>query len=234
MFRTTYFFQSLAIIFALLITSGIAQQNRSTGDRVIEVDNFHSIQIQGVGYVKLLQGNKPEVRLSDHEGPSPEVQVRNGVLRINSKSGKKATEHNVTIVCTNLKLLSTQGAIHIETGETLDLDRLKLHFQGATTADLQLKVGTLTGDITGATTLNMSGKAQEMSFEVSGASNIEAADLMIQSAELRVSGMGSVAVHAQKELDVDISGMAHVVYGGNPSISKHISGMASLESIGNR
>ena len=56
--------------------------------------------------------------------------------------------------------------------------------------------------------------------------------LRAQRARVSVSGLGDVAVWAEKELSVSVSGIGTVDYWGSPNVQRHSSGIARINERG--
>jgi hypothetical protein len=62
----------------------------------------------------------------------------------------------------------------------------------------------------GAGSVDADGVADDLSVRISGAGEFSGGDLHSQTAEVRISGMGSATVWVDKELDASISGAGDV------------------------
>lgn len=84
-------------------------------------------------------------------------------------------------------------------------------------------------DISGAGTVRLEGKAERLDAEVSGAGNIKGKLLIVQKANLRVSGAGNVSVSATRSVKARVSGAGNVNVYGNPlDIDQRTSGVGSI------
>jgi hypothetical protein len=62
--------------------------------------------------------------------------------------------------------------------------------------------------------------------------NYQAFDLQTRTAQVNISGNGTVNISAEDSLDVSISGMGTVQYRGSPKLSQRVSGLGSVKQVG--
>lgn len=133
------------------------------------------------------------------------------------------------LVYANAKSVSIAGGSAL----SLDLSRsdsFSLDVSGASTVTTEkpFALSSFSFKSSGATTFEADGKATKASYGIEGTSSIKAKDLLSDSVEINISGLGNAVVQANKTLDVLISGTGNVTYYGNPVVTKTISGLGSV------
>ncbi len=82
--------------------------------------------------------------------------------------------------------------------------------------------------LTGSGRITLWGNAETADYYLSASGKIDAVELMVEDAEVSISGSGKVYVYATDFLDVTISASGDVIYRGNPMITTRITGSGSV------
>jgi hypothetical protein len=121
---------------------------------------------------------------------------------VTTRPGRELTLHD------RLSQLDFAGACKLKIG---DLQATKLRLDGA-----------------GAIKAEIAGKVTDQDIDLSGAGSYLAAELVSDTAGVRVSGAGKAIVNAKTLLRADISGAGLVEYTGNPRLEQEISGIGKI------
>ncbi len=84
-------------------------------------------------------------------------------------------------------------------------------------------------DLSGAVNVSLKGSTQAAAFGISGTGNIHAFDLIVQTADIEISGAGNCEITAEQRLDAEISGLGKVIYDGEPEVQQAISGLGQVK-----
>ena len=172
---------------------------------------FTSIETTGAFEVEVTC-QKPasfEIEADDNILPLIETEVKGGVLRI-----------------TTTKHYSSRGAIALRIAIP-NLERVRSTGAGKFHV-LDLKNDTFRIDSTGAATVVAEGQSKSIEISSTGAGQIDAHNLRVSKADVRVTGAAGVEVNASDELDVTVSGVGRVTYSGSPKVNKHVSGAGQV------
>ena len=243
MMKKTFF----VLIAMALMLSGCFFPVRATrvigsGDVITEtrrVANFSAVELNGVGTLKIEQGETESLEITAEENLMPYLQSvvrgKNLVLGVEgfvNISPKEPIIFRLTVK--NLERVETSGLGNIEIAQ-LVCDDFALEISGsgnATIVDLQAE--NLKVEVSGMGNVTITGTVEEQRIDFSGAGNYDAPDLYSDQARVEISGTAHAVVWAEKELDVDLSGMGSLQYYGSPQLSTDISGAGSIESLGEK
>lgn len=179
-----------------------------------EIRSFDAIEFAGAATLMISIGDETSLTITGDDNllEFVDTEVDNQVLKI-AFSQSIAPSKSMQFVIT-----------------TPDLDRLKIAGAcKATVADLSSDSFELAAS--GAVNVTCSGVTEAMKVAISGAGSVDGRQLVAKTANVNISGSGSVDLHAVDELTVKISGAGQVRYIGEPKITKNISGMGSIKPI---
>lgn len=82
----------------------------------------------------------------------------------------------------------------------------------------------------GAASITMAGKCGELNISIAGAATVKAEDLICQHGHVKISGTGTISLHASESIDARVSGLGKIeVYGHPEEIDQHISGLGRIK-----
>jgi hypothetical protein len=111
-----------------------------------------------------------------------------------------------------------------------NLNDLELRISGSGRMSLDADVRNINSDISGSGGLFMKGTADQVDFSISGSGSVNAYELMVVKANVRISGSGGIEINVQDKLDAHISGSGNVRYMGDPKVNSSVSGSGSVRS----
>jgi hypothetical protein len=118
---------------------------------------------------------------------------------------------------------ASQSNINIEAGKT------KIDISGASRANGVLKTADIRLVVTGASNCEFSGTTAAAKIEISGASHATLRDLVLQSADVDLSGASGATINTSGTLDLSVSGASTLNYYGNPKLGKvDVSGASQM------
>lgn len=205
------------------------------------IPKFSGINVAGPFNVVIRLGQKEEVRM---EGDKEvigriETKVENSVLRIGFKDRKRTWNWNadggskvkIFVTVRNLKSISVSGSGKAIVEGTLRGDSLSSVISGSGSLTVNAQVKSFTGVVSGSGSIAASGSAARSEVTVSGSGNFRGREFKANSAEVRVSGSGSVAIHADSHLEAVLSGSGNIRYSGNPHVDVTKSGSGNVSKI---
>ncbi|MBI5037542.1 MAG: DUF2807 domain-containing protein [Candidatus Kerfeldbacteria bacterium] len=210
----------------------------------ITIEPFTKIYLQaGVGQLVLKQGETVSLTLAAPEEYHQWVstEVRNGELIIDADLpwfqrlffvGPKKESIIYTLTVTELSDLTIDGLMDMRTEGTLTQDSLRIVFNGATDAKLELQLLRLEATLNGAGEMQLSGTADSQLVTIDGAGEIDAQALRGKDVEATLNGAGSAEVHATESLTATLNGAGSIEYAGNPpTVKENINGVGSINPI---
>ena len=187
------------------------------------VESFKGIEITGANTVYISQGKEIALAVSGGGGNVNTIKtdVINGILKI-SGNGK------AYITVKTLESLRITGASSVRIADKINSDAIDLELSGASSLKGEINIKNVQVKLTGSSSINVTGKSTNATIEVSGVSSVKSFDWSIDNCKVGVSGVSSVNVSVNKELDADASGTSKITYKGNPSVKQNSTGISSV------
>ena len=148
--------------------------------------------------------------------------------RISTNSGKIPV---LTVSTPVLNRLSIEGAGIFTAYDKIKADSFTLDLSGVGSGKAELDVKSLFVDLSGAGSFELSGRVDNADLNMSGAGELKALSLQTQTANVNLSGAGTVAIYCARNLRIDTSGVGTVKYKGSPDIDINRNGMASIRKL---
>ena len=76
--------------------------------------------------------------------------------------------------------------------------------------------------------MKLDGNIDRLLADMTGASELNAKNLQVRTAEISTTGAASADVSVSETLRVMITGAGEVIYHGNPSVQKHVVGAGEV------
>ena len=204
---------------AALVTSCSRETLTGTGAAKQEHRNFKEfsgLNVSGNYEILGTKGMPEKFVISSNANILPYIEtwVKDAVLTVEDK--KSVTLHptvtqNIWFTIPKLESVTLNGSSVFQFPE-LDADKLTLN-------------------LSGSHHLLLTGKASEVDVTISGSSEVDARDLITDSAKVAINGSGTVYVNPSKALKITINGSGKVVYFSQaPKIEQNISGSGEVLS----
>jgi hypothetical protein len=101
---------------------------------------------------------------------------------------------------------------------------------GASDVDGVLEAKNIALEVSGASSVNLNGVGSHVDINASGASRLELSELMVNDADVMLSGASDCTLNVDGTLDVDLSGASKLEYIGEPTLGEmDISGASKIE-----
>jgi hypothetical protein len=194
-----------------------------------------------------------KVAVSIHENlvDSLDVSQSGQTLKVRLKPGNIAnSDAKVTITLPELERLEVSGAARgnvtgfkssrdfnlqvsgaSQTNIDIEAGKTKIDISGASRLSGHLKAADTQMVVTGASHCELIGSADMTRLEISGASSANIPDLILQNADVELSGASSATINTSGKLDLDLSGASTLNYFGKPQLGKtDISGASKIHS----
>jgi hypothetical protein len=223
---------ALPILLAIILVSGlgcyISAPMALQGSGVSKTETRElptltgKVEVQGAFRATIRPGDKGSVQLSGDDNilPLVETDVTDGSLVIRIKDDT-AIRPNVTlkadITLPKLTSLTASGAtiVRATAGEC---ERFEAHASGASRVTVEgIKSEKVAFTLDGASDLTADGATSDLKVESNGASQIHAAKLSADSADVNLSGASRAEVAAAKSVRGDASGASNLEVVGDPA-----------------
>ena len=196
------------LIFSLC---SVAIQAQKTETRSLE--SFNAVAISGGFEVVLQSGSKEEIKIetSGVDADKVETRVENNTLKVGMKRGSyNNAKIKLTITYEDLTSIVNSGSSDIVATSTLKGSEFSCVTSGSGDFKGSFDVSDLSVVISGSGDFKMSGTATNQSYVISGSGDIHASDLKGQTADIKISGSGDVALHIDGSIKQKISGSGNV------------------------
>lgn len=188
-----------------------------TERRTFDLDDFHSLRVDGVAEIDLEIGPDCLVELETDVNFIDYVRVRerNGVLILDQENdlpnlNTDSVRFQFRIKMPELKRLDVDGVAEIE-GTGLAGGNVRIRADGV--ANIQL-----------------TGEVDELDVEVDGVADLDLRQLRAEAARVRVDGVGNVVLTVTDALDAAVDGMGEIEYYGDPEFArKSVDGFGSIK-----
>jgi len=147
-------------------------------------------------------------------------------------TGRKATVDNLVIVDGNVRFarrMLNSGDL-VLTLTAPDVQRFSLAGSNRLSVD-RYDHDSLKLSISGSGDADLKGKARQVDLSISGSGEIDAADLAVADAKVRISGSGEAKVGPTQSADIKISGSGDVELTRSPArLNSRVSGSGSVKT----
>jgi Putative auto-transporter adhesin, head GIN domain len=164
-----------------------------------------------------------------------DVRVDSRTLRMQLQPNSNIDHHptlRAEVTMARLEELRAAGASTVTVASKLPGASLRLLVSGSSrvaAADLALDRAEAT--VSGSSRLELTGTANALSAQGSGASNLELADLHLQTLDIKLSGAGHGSVNVTGTIAAQVSGASKLTYAGTPQFTKRdTSGGSSIQA----
>ena len=152
-------------------------------------------------------------------------------FRINVNNSKKNLPQ-IFIPASKLESLNVLGIVTIaDTNTVIAGESFAITMSGVASGKINLDVQELDVFITGVGDLALSGTAESATIYSSGVGSLKAFGLITQSADITISGVGSVELHCVEKLNARLTGVGSISYKGNPSVTQKRTGVGSIRNV---
>lgn len=215
----------------LLLTSAVlmgALSKRTItgqGDIVTTTRNinaFTHLELNGVYNLILIQGDKENVRIETFENLQDFILVENtgNKLKIDMEddiSFKNSDKVKIYVTIKSLESLKCNIVGKITCENMLTSDLLKVEINGVGKTVLKVECNQFNANISSVGEFTILGRSKSANINHSGVGSYSGFDFKTDYLSATHSGVGSVEVYADKELDVTCSGIGNLYYKGNAS-----------------
>jgi hypothetical protein len=234
-------------IIALIIITGLTILfTFSQKIEIRSVSHFTRIDAAGIFEITVFKGNTESLTMETNEEFMPYVRgkVINGVLRLYYKDTPvELTERikkivKVTVVLKNLNQISLSGISKFITNDTLSSKKFKVDCSGNTiimmnvnTEQLSIDasgknkiqitanvIGKTKVDMSGSSEIDLSGSTKDFIMDISGSSCVKAENFITQTAAVKSSGKGNVALNVTDRLKIISSKQTSINYKKYPTL----------------
>lgn len=225
---------STIILSLLLFTTGIfAQDDSDWQEKEYQTGDFTGIHVQGGFRLHLIQGDEAKVIVKSPDSDVfDHLRVKDRGNRLNIyRESEKFEFDRVALYITfkNLENLYFEGGVKLRTHGYIDLKDIDIHLEGGAKINMNLKAENIYVTGEGGTFFNFKGVANSLNVNLLGAGHVNAEELKVKDASVKIEGVGTSSVYATENLDVKIEGVGKVTYSGTPRVTRNIEGLGSVK-----
>jgi len=195
------------------------------------LDNFTGIKLTTDAQVYLSQGDELEVLVKGQENIIDELEtsVRNDVWEIEFDDCIEDSDVlRIYITAPNFDYIANRGSGKIRSEDILKADILDIDNNGSGAIILSVEADQINGRNSGSGTVELEGVAATFDYEIDGSGDVNAFDLLVRDAQLKIDGSGDFQVQVSDFLGVDIDGSGDVYYKGDPDMNVKTSGSGKV------
>ncbi len=207
----------------------------ATPGEVRDVSGFTAIQLQGVGQMQIVQGDREYLTIDAEEKVRNRItsDVRNGTLVIEPARDFRTDQPIIYYVgVKTLGNLSVSGS-GAALADALIADELILEARGASSITIaSLTATALQATLAGTSKVSLAGTVERQDVTLDGTSVYDAGNLASTDATVTAGGTAQAVVHVNATLTATASGAAKIVYSGDAAVTPNTSGVASITQAG--
>ena len=223
------------VLVALLATAISAQAQKEERKRIegsgnvitrdVTVQTFEELDASGLFNLRLLQGDKEQVKIEAEDNLQDLFIVKNEGSRLSISMKKNVNinskkKMNVYVTFKKLKVMDLSMVGGTYSDEPLIFTDLKLRNESVGSVNLDLTVQSLKMDNESVGSVKLTGKAESAVIKSSSVGSIQAGEFVVQKMDINNSGVGSAVVNAAKELIVADSFLGKVKNKGAAVVKK--------------
>jgi hypothetical protein len=225
-------FLFVLVLFTLVLLSAASLAFAQTTNKTLELSEFQSIYVNSNYTVYLKQTNKQEVKVEalTEIYSLTEIKVENGILLINTERKPENPNKSIWAKIDDIKLnptmkvyvsvknvneLQVNGGGKIISENSIASDNLTLGVSGSGSIDLDIKGKTIKTEISGSGNMILKGYASYNEIVMSGSGNLNAFNLELETARIKVSGSGVAELNVTNSIDASVLGSGSVKHKGN-------------------
>ncbi len=226
-------------IFLFSLTLGIlfsCDYRNDNYSESIEIEGVKRLKLNGVFNVNISQYDQESLEVTGNEDWVKNLNVKQSgdllelTLEGKNSSGffnKKGIQVDLTIA--DLTELEFDGAGNIRTEHVLALEDLRITGNGVGNINLEIEAEYVESKFNFVGNMELRGKTNEFYLVNDGIGNIDASKFTAQKVNVISSGIGSVSIHCEDELSLEVNGIGTVNYTGNPTvISEKVAGIGKV------
>jgi len=190
-------------------------------------EDFRSVEIRNAYTINIIKDDRYDVEIIGDQDDLEGVEIE--------QDGDKLIFGYDKAIFRDLAIDRDKIKINIRMPEILEIDmvgasrlylndfqqsRMSINLSGASFTKADIDIDDLKIDLTGASELQLSGKGREMLAEVSGASQLNAYDYEVQTAQIDVHAAASARVFVTEDLEIEETLAGTVKYKGNPRVKQ--------------
>lgn len=209
------------------------QSSISTDER--QVSGFTGISSSGSYDVYIKMGTTERLRIEGDEEliKNIETSVEKGILKIrNSKNTgwtwNRQHKPKIYITAININNLAISGSGSMHVSGIIKTSSLNTQVSGSGSISATIQTSELNAAVSGSGSIQAAGNTSTASIAVSGSGRFDGKNLKTRTADVKVSGSGSVSVDADEQLNAASSGSGNIVYSGNAKVNQSKSGSGRI------
>jgi Putative auto-transporter adhesin, head GIN domain len=195
--------------------------------------NFSGISVSGVLPVEIKNGPVTEIVVEADDNLIKHIYtvVEGDVLKIRMKDFRNFRNCTFKVYVTTpvLNRLSSSGAGNITAeGVLKDEKSISLSSSGVGRITAEVDAPEIEASVSGSGNIILSGRTKNYTARLSGAGNIKSFSLLTENADVDISGVGQIEIHASVRLKANVSGAGNVKYRGAPAVESSVSGVGKI------
>lgn len=202
------------------------------------LNQVEEIELTGNYNIKIEQSNIPDLKITGKNKNNLNVYVENKRLYVKKNEEKskfsfgKNSDIEIKISLPKISYITVNGAVDMESNNGIKGDNLIIALNGVGSIIFsKLDYNFIKASVNGAGEMELSGNTNSLSLTLNGVGSIDTQNLKAYTCRADNSGIGSISLYAENELDAKIGGLGSIEYLGNPRVKKNIDGLGSISRI---
>lgn len=222
----------IVIIISLIIAPNINSDYKKPGKKIVELENYESININGPFRVQLYSGKEGKIELTGNNTTTEliEIFIYNDELiirpikmnwsfkswfgRINKYKDLRKIKINIPVE--DINKISLNGSGNITSKDILENKAFAIKLNGSGNIEVNLNSDEIITKINGSGNIILRGKSKESEFKINGSGSIQALDLLSRRVDAEINGSGNIELFSINNPSTKINGSGNIhSYGPN-------------------
>ncbi len=228
----------LFVLFLLVVFIAACVTHSGSGvmvKRTQIVENFDKVDVSSGIKLILRYGttDKLQIEADDNIIDDVEIHVSNGTLHVGMEGNSYSDTHVTVIAYTaSLRGIEASSAAHVEVEELIKQeDKLKIYASSASHIDAIIDAGDVTVEASSSANVTLTGKCRTLSIESSSASEVNAYELLSESAMVDASSASHIKLFASVSLKAYAASAAKINYKGSPKVEVEESSAGTVGKV---
>lgn len=196
-----------------------------------EVEPFNKIAVNTNAHVIINNSPSHMLKIKAQQNIHDVIVTRiDGKTLVITTKGIVLSDEPIVIEASviNPEAFEMNGSGEIRSAQPLSNEVLDLEVNGSGLIDIEVQVNKLTASVSGSGVLKLRGNADDFKMQINGSGNVDALNLLSQSASATLNGSGEASLNVVTSLKSTINGSGKIIYKGSPDIKNTINGSGSI------
>jgi hypothetical protein len=198
---------------------------KASGNVITQIytpDQFDMIHVSGGFIVNMKIGDKNEVKVTVDENFQKliNVEVKNGILNIESKNVFQSFGAKIQMTCISVSELKLTGGVRFECEDMIDVPDFSVLSTAGTSVKLNGSFDRFKGTLAAGSEMNMTGSAKRADINLAAGSVFDSEQFSTDSCFISAAAGSTADILVNQYLEAEATAGCRIVYEGSPFVAK--------------